>query len=127
MALSVFSKENYRDPVVRKFLETRISNFSVIEKTTSMTFGQNLLSSPELKRILEPYGITYDTGYLGGFYIQQLGQQYSFDVTNMPAKSVLDKVIRESPVAKNWIISTKSSPPKLFLRVNAQLEYAQKP
>lgn len=125
--VSIFPKENYRDPIVRKLLETKISKFSVLEKTTTMSFGQNLLCNPEIKRILELYGTTYDTGTLGGFYLQQLGQQYSFDVSNMGLKVILDKVIKESPVARNWIISTKSSPPQLFLRVYARLETVQKP
>lgn len=125
--VSIFPKKVYRDPVVRKLLETKISSFSVVEKTTTTTFGQSLLCTQEVKRILELYGITYDTGNPGGFYIQQLGQQYSFDVSNIPVKAILDKVIKESPAAKNWIISTKNSSPKLTLRVNAQLEYAQKP
>jgi len=125
--VNIFPKENFRDPVVRELLETKISSFSLRAKTSTVAFGQNLLCSPETKRILELNGITYDTGYLGGFYIQQLGQQYSFDVTNMQLKSILDKAIKESPVAKNWIISNKTSPQKIFLRVNAQLEYSQKP
>lgn len=125
--VSVFPKEDYRDPVIRELLETKIGSFSVAEKTTATTFGQNLLCSSEIKRTLERYGISYDTGYLGGFYIQQLGQHYSFEVSNMQLKSILDKVIKESPVARNWSISNKSSPQSLHLRVNARLEYSPKP
>lgn len=64
--INVFPKEDYRDPVVRQVLETKIRTFSVEEKTTTMGFGENLLSSPEIKRVLELYGSTYDAGYLGG-------------------------------------------------------------
>jgi hypothetical protein len=123
----VFPKEDYRDPIIRELLETKIRRFDVPEKTTTMTFGENLLSTPEINRIIQLYGITYDTGYIGGFYIQQLGQRYSFHASNMKLRSILDKVVKESPVAQNWIISNDSSAQKLFLRVNVRLEYSQKP
>jgi hypothetical protein len=122
--ISVFPKENHRDPVVRELLLTEISSFSVREKTSAWSFGQNLLSTPETKRILELYGMTYDTGRVGGFYIQQLGQKFTFQVSGVQLKAILDKVIKESPVAKNWIISNKASAQKIFLQVNAQPEYA---
>jgi hypothetical protein len=122
--LGVFPKEEYRDPVVRELLLTEISSFSVREKTSAWSFGQNLLSTPETKRILGLYGTTYDTGYPGGFYIQQLGQKFSFEVSGIQLKSILDKVIKESPVARNWIISNNASAQKIFLQVNTKPEYA---
>jgi hypothetical protein len=109
---------------VRELLLTEINSFSVREKTSAWSFGQNLLSTPETKRILELYGTTYDTGRVGGFYIQQLGQKFSFQVSGVQLKAILDKVIKESPVAKNWIISNKASAQKIFLQVNTQPEYA---
>lgn len=121
--INVFPKVDYRDLVVREVLETKIRSFSVEEKTTTMGFGENLLSSPEIKRVLELYGSTYDAGYLGGFYIQQLGQRYSFHASDIQLKSILNKVVKESPVAKNWIITNDSSIQRLYLRVNARLEY----
>lgn len=124
--LSVLPKEGYRDPVVRELLLTEISTFSVPEKTTAWSFGKSLLSIPETKRILELYATTYDTGYLGGFYIQQLGQEFSFEVSGIRMKSILDKVVKESPVARNWIISNRTSAQKIFLRVNAQPEVRDK-
>jgi hypothetical protein len=124
--LSVFPKEDHRDPVVRELLLTEISSFSVREKTSAWHFGQNLLSTPETKRVLDLYGMTYDTGRVGGFYIQQLGQKFSFEVSGVQLKSILDKVIKESPVARNWIIRNQASAQKIFLHVNAQLEYVSK-
>lgn len=124
--LSVFPKEEYRDPVVRELLVTEVTSFSVPEKTSASGFGKSLLSTPEIKRTLELHGTTYDTGHLGGFYIQQLGQKFSFEVSGIQLKAILDKVIKESPVARSWIISNKASAQTIFLRVNAQPEYASK-
>jgi len=121
--INVFPKEDYRDPVLREVLETKIRDFSVAKKTTTMGFGENLLSSPEIKTVLELYGTTYYAGDIGGFYIQQLGQRYYFHASNIQLKSILNKVVKESPVAKNWIIVNDNSIQKLYLRVNARYEY----
>jgi len=125
--INVFPKEDHRDPILRELLETKIRSFSVPEKTTTMTFGTNLLSTPEIERIVKLYGITYYTGDIGGFYFQQLGQRYSLHASNMQFKSILDKVLKESPVAQNWIISYDSSAQKLSLTVSARFEAPQKP
>ena len=119
--VSVFPKKDYRDPLVRELLLTEISSFTVPEKTSTAGFGNSLLSTREAKRLLESIGTKHDTGYIGGFYIQQLGQKFSFEVSNIRLKSILDKVIKESPVARNWSISTSAQ--TIFLRVNAKLEY----
>jgi hypothetical protein len=123
----VFPKEHYRDPIVRELLETRIRRFHVAQKTTTVLFGENLLSTPEINRIIKRYGIKYDTGYLGGFYIQQLGQRYSLQTSDMQLRSILDKVVKESPVARNWFIMNDNSAQRLYLRVHAMLEYPRKP
>jgi len=124
--LSVFPKEDHRDPIVRELLTTNISSFSVKEKTTTWEFAEALASTPEIKRILELRGVTCDVGYLGGFYIQQLGQHFTLDVSNMQLKLILNQVIKESPVGKNWVIANKTPAHKIFLRVNAALEYRPK-
>jgi hypothetical protein len=121
--VSVFPKDDFRDPVLRELLATELSSFAVKEKTTCWSFGDSLVSTPEIKRILKLYGITYDAGYLGGFYLQQLGQRFSFDVSKMRLKSILDKVVRESPVARIWSIKNNRSAQTLSLRVKAGPEY----
>jgi hypothetical protein len=124
--LSVFPTYDYRDPLLEELLTTNISSFSVKEKTSTWGFGEALVATPEIKRILEQRRVTCDVGYIGGFYIQQLGQQFSLEVSNVPLKSLLDQVIRESPVAKHWVIANKPSAHKIFLRVKADLEYTPK-
>lgn len=119
--VSVFPKKDYRDPLIRELLLTEIRSFAVEEKTSTMGFGNSLLSTREAKSLIESIGMNYDTGHIGGFYIQQLGQKFSFEVSNTRLKSILDKVIKESPVARNWTISTSAQ--TIFLRVNVKLEY----
>jgi hypothetical protein len=124
--VSVFPKEDYRDLVLRELLATEINSFSVKEKTSCWALGDALVSTPEISRVLARYGLTHDAGYLGGFYIQQLGQRFAFDVSKMQLKSILDKVIRESPVARIWYLRNDSSAQRLSLTVKARLEYPAK-
>lgn len=124
--LSVFPTYDYRNPLLEELLTTNISSFSVKEKTSTWGFGQALVATPEIKRILELRGVTCDAGYLGGFYIQQLGQHFSLDVSNVTLKALLDQVIKESPVAKHWVIASKNSAKQIFLGVHADLEYSPK-
>lgn len=124
--LSVFPTYEYRDPLLAELLTTNISSFSIKEKTTTWGFGEDLVATPEIKRILELRGVSCDVGYLGGFYIQQLGQEFTLEVSNVTLKSLLDQVLIESPVAKHWVIANKNSTKRILLRVHAGLEYSPK-
>lgn len=120
--LNIFPKDDYRDPLLKQLLATEINSFSLAKRTSSWNFGQNLFATPEAKRLIDSYRVTYDTGYLGGFYIQQLGREYSFDVSTMPLRSILNKVVKESPTTRYWTISNDLVARRLFLRVNAIAE-----
>lgn len=125
--VSVFPKDGHRDQLLRNLLTTEVSNFSVKEKTTCVTFAQSLLNTPEVRKTLEGHGLTFDTGRFGGFYIQQLGQRFSLNFSEAPLKSILDKVIKESPAARFWVIGRDRAMQKLSLRVTAKLEDTPKP
>jgi hypothetical protein len=117
--VSIFPKDDHRDPLLRELLATEVRNFSVKEKTDCQSFAQSLLNTPEIRKTLEGYALTYDTGRSGGFYIQQLGQSFSLNVSNAPLKAILDKVVKESPVAKSWVIKRDAAMQKLSLNVKA--------
>ncbi len=124
--LSVFPTDDYRDPLLKELLTTNISSFSIKRGTSTWGFGEAVVATPEIKRIIELRGVTCDAGYLGGFYIQQLGYYFTLDVSNVTLKSLLDQVIKESPVAKYWVISHENSANRLYLRVKAAFEYPPK-
>lgn len=54
--------------------------------------------------------------------MQQLGREYSFDVSHTSLKSILDKLVRESPTTRYWLLSHDLVERRLFLRVNAIAE-----
>ena len=120
--LSIFPKDDYRDPLVGELLATKISSFSVSKNTNTFDFVQNLLSTPETKTVLHHYPTNKDLGFIGGFYIPQLGREFAFDVTEMQVKSILDKVVKESPVARCWIIYNNGPERMIVLRVAAGVE-----
>jgi len=124
--VSVFPKDEHRDPLLRELLATEVGNFSVKEKTDCQSFAQSLLNTSEVKKTLEGYALTYDTGRFGGFYIQQLGQSFSLNVSNARLKEVLDRVVKESPVAKAWFIKRDAAMQKLSLNVKAGPEDSTK-
>jgi hypothetical protein len=104
-------------------LTTNISSFSIKEMTSTWGFGEAIAATPEIKRIIKRRGVTCDMGYLGGFYIQQLGQHFTLKVSNATLKSLLDQVIKKSPVARSWIIANRTSAKEIFFRVHADVEY----
>ena len=124
--VSVFPKDKNRDVVLTELLATELPGFSLKEKTSCWALGDALVATPEIRRILEANRMTYSAGYIGGFYIQQLGQHFTLNVSQMTLKSTLDKVVKESPVAKIWIVKRDSSEETLLLRLNARLENAPK-
>lgn len=124
--LGVFPTDAYRDPLLKELLTTNISSFYIKEMTSTWGFGEAIAATPEIKRIIKRRGVTCDMGYLGGFYIQQLGRHFTLNVSNVTLKSLLDRVITESPVAKSWYIANRTSAKEIFFRVHADLEYSPK-
>jgi hypothetical protein len=125
--VSVFPKEGHRDPLLRDLLATELNNFSVKEKTDCHRFAQSLLATPEVRKTLEGYGLTFDTGRFGGFYIQQLGQSFALDFPKTPLGAILNKVVKESPAARLWVVRRDRAAQELSLHVKANLENPPKP
>lgn len=120
--VNVFPKDNYRNPILQQILTTEISSFSVKKKTSCWTLARSLASTTEIRRTLGLHGITYSPGDPSGFYIQQLGEDFTLDVSNVTLKSILNKVIKESPVAKFWLIKKHSYNQTFSLDLSARFE-----
>jgi hypothetical protein len=119
--VSVFPKEQYRDAVLTQLLVTEISRFSVKKRTSCWALSDALAATPEIKSILDANRMTHSPGYVGGFYIPQLGKNFALTVSRRNLKSILDKVVKESPVARIWIVR-RNSPEEMLLTLNARAE-----
>lgn len=102
--VNVFPKYNYRDVAFKEILETEVSQLSVKERTSCRTLEILLANAPEIKKVIKANALSYQTREHGGFYSQQLGQAFRFDFSNMPLKSILNKIIGNSLTAKYWVI-----------------------
>jgi hypothetical protein len=120
--VNIFPKDKYRDIVLDKLLEAKISNLLIKEKTSCWALEESLVNTTEIKKILEANEMTRVRGNFSGAYIPQLGRHFTLEISNMTLKSILNKVIKESAIAKFWIIKTYSSEQTFILRLNARHE-----
>jgi hypothetical protein len=121
--VNIFPKDNYRDALFRDLLETKISRYSIKEGTNCLTLAKSLTDSPEVKKILEGYGTVYRERNFSGTLAPQVGQNFALDVSNVALKTLLNRVIKESPTAKFWFITRNSYDQTLFLSFSARSEY----
>lgn len=125
--INIFPKQNYRDFVLDELLRVHISRFSVRENSSCWTLEESLTNTVEIRKILQTYGLSRSGLNFSGAYFPQLGRLYKLDVSDMPVKSILNKVIRESPVAKIWLIKRYSVNGTLDIRLNARHEDVSTP
>jgi hypothetical protein len=105
-----------REPLLKALLEANIQTFSIEEGTSRFKFRESLTKSPELKIILDKYGVTSNNEIFLSRDIAVLGHGFCFKVSNMTVKSILNQVIKESET-KYWIVN-KSGANKQYLLLN---------
>lgn len=125
-AVNIVPNDGFRDAVLEQILDTEISRMSIRENTSCGEFERKVFSTPELRQILEATGMTSGDGHLSGPYIPQLGRHFSLDVSNMRLRTILNRVISESPVAKIWVGQRRISDRRLLIRLNARHEDSPK-
>jgi len=103
--VNVFPKAPYRDALFHDLLETRIGRFTVKENTGCWALAESLVTTPEMKKILESHGTSYRMPHFSGFYIPQAGRHFTLDLSNVTVKSILNRVIEASPTARFWVIA----------------------
>ncbi len=118
----IFPKNNYRDVLLSELLETKISSFSVKEETSCWMFVESLVDTLEIESVLKANGTTYRERNFSGAYIPQVGRNFTLDVSNTALKSILNKVVKESPKAKFWHITRNSYDQTVFIGLEARHE-----
>jgi hypothetical protein len=102
--ISVFPKREARDAVLESVLDTRIERFSIPKATSQITFRESLNKLPELKRFFADNGIVASNEIFSSYDVKSLGSSFSMNVTELPIRSILNHVIRDSD-RKYWFIN----------------------
>lgn len=121
-AVNIFPKNNYRDRSLAKLLEVSIGNFSIKENTSSWALRNALFETSEVKKVLEEEGLVPEGFNFTGLYFPQLGRHFKLDTSRMTLKSILNQVIRRSPIARCWRIKKYANDGTFYLRVAARHE-----
>lgn len=103
--VNVFPKQDYRDFLLRILLEAKIKDFSVQENANCLTLADSLMATAEIKKVLEESGTIYRGRDLTGFYIPQLGQNFTLAVSESTLQRTLNAVVSSSPTAKFWVLA----------------------
>jgi hypothetical protein len=103
-SIRVFPRSEFRDPLLLTLLELRISRFVLPKRSAKLTFRQTLSGKPELKSLLADYAVSSSIEVFSPHDIAPFGNDFSLDVENATVRSILDKVITDSPT-KYWFIN----------------------
>ena len=121
--VNIFPRDKYRDVFLAELLKVRIGNFVINKNSDCWRLENDLVSTKEIKAVIDAHGMQSFGADFTGFYIPQLGPDFSLKVSDITLKALLNRIIKESPLARNWIISTDSPSRTLTLTVNSrQLE-----
>jgi len=117
--INVFPKESYRDLAMAELLKTRIAIFKIGENTSCFRFVDSLLATPEVKNQLAASGISQSGLNFSGGYFPQLGRSFTLDVSDMTLRSILNKVAKESPLARMWVAKKYGTRQEFFIHLQA--------
>ena len=117
--VNIFPRDKYRDAFLAELLTVRIGSFRVNKNSDCWKLQDDLVNTPEIKAIIEAHGMQTGINFSGA-YIPQLGRQFSLKVSDTTLKVLLNRIIRESPLARTWIISTDKPSRTLSLGVTSR-------
>ena len=117
--VNIFPHDKYRDAFLAELLTVRIGSFAVSKNSDCLKLQNDLVNAPELKAVIDAHGMQTGINFSGA-YIPQLGRQFSLKVSDTTLKSLLNRIIRESPLARTWIISTHNPSRTLSLGVTSR-------
>jgi len=120
-AVYVFPEEGYRDPILNTILQIEVPKFHLNKNTGCRSFVQSLAADPDVNAVLGIYEMRLAGWNFSGFYIPQMGREFTFEVTDISFKAILDKSVKESPIARFWVIG-RNSPDTFLLSLSASFE-----
>ena len=125
--VNVFPKEGHRDPIVERLLSVKISKFSVKKSTLTSNVESTLLETPEFREVVDAYDLKTLGWCFSGFYFPQLGRTYTLEVSDTPVRSILNRIVKESPTARFWRISRDSREHTFSVNLVARQEDSPNP
>lgn len=117
--VNIFPRDKYRDTFLAELLTVRIGSFAVDKNSDCLKLQNDLVKAPEIKAVIDAHGMQTGINFSGA-YIPRLGQQFSLKVSDITLKALLNRITRESPLARTWIISTDNSSRTLSLGVTSR-------
>jgi len=117
--INIFPKAGYRDLVLDSLLNTQIANFRIGANTSCWKAVDLLLATVEVKRNLQASGMTQSGLNFSGGYFPQLGREFTLDVSDMTVKSILNKMAKDSPLARMWAGKKYGYEQTFFIRFHA--------
>ena len=117
--INVFPKDSYRDLPMADLLKTRIASFKIAENTSCFRLVDSLLATPELENQMVASDISQSGLNFSGGYFPQLGRSFTLDVSDMTLRSILNKVAKESPLARMWAAKKYGTRQEFFIRLKA--------
>lgn len=118
--VNIFPRDKYRDAFLAELLTVRIRNFAVDSNSDCWKLQNDLVRTPEIKAVIDAHGMQSTGADFTGFYIPQLGRNFSLRVSDITLKALLNRIINESPLARTWIISSDNSSRRLNVRVTSR-------
>jgi hypothetical protein len=109
--VNVYPKEN-RDNLLKSFLETKVKDFSISERSTVLQVKQSLIKTPEVIELLKA---TNTEPFQTGFFSQDLRLIYALDgvrkrkfyslqIPNATVREILNRLIKESG-RQYWLVN----------------------
>lgn len=117
--VNIFPRDKYRDALLAELLAVRIRSFAINKNSDCWKLQNDLINTPELKAVIETHGMQTGTNF-SGFYIPQLGRNFSLRASDTTLRALLNRIVRESPLARTWIISTDRGSRSLNLGVTSR-------
>ena len=117
--INVFPKENYRELAMADLLKTQIASFKIEENTSCFRLVDSLLATPEVKKQMAATRIKQSGLNFSGGYFPQLGRSFTLDVSDMTLRSILNKVAKESPLARIWVAKKYGTNQEFFIHLQA--------
>lgn len=102
--VNIFPRAKYRNPFLAELLAVQIASFAVKKNSDCWKLQDDLVNTSEIRSVIDAHGMKVGTNF-SGMHIPQLGRSFSIKVSEITLKVLLNRIVKESPLARTWLIS----------------------